>query len=364
MKKILFVATVPEHFRFFHLPCFHMLREHGWQVDTVCSEAETFPDTTRQFVVPMGRNPLDPRNLRAYRQLRKIVREGGYDVVHCHTPVGGVLARLAARGLRKKGTRVIYTAHGFHFYKGAPLLNWLLFFPIEWLMSFFTDTLITINREDEARAKKHLHAKKTVYVHGVGCKLDRYGFADAQTKKAFRETLGVSESDTLLVYVAEQNTNKNQGVLIRAVKALSAEFPTLRLLLVGPDHIDGAYEALAAQLGAPVDFLGWRSDVPQILSVCDLYAASSLREGLPVNVMEAMATGLPIVAWNNRGQRALIEDGETGFLVASEAEMIEKLRLLLTDTTLYHRFSEKEKQAVAPFGLETVLSELSEIYFA
>lgn len=363
MKKILFVATVPEHFRYFHLPCFRMLHEHDFEVHTVCSAAEEFPYTDRQFVIPMGRNPWDKQNVQGYRQLKKIINDGDYDIVHCHTPMGGTLARLCARKARKKGTRVIYTAHGFHFYKGAPKLNWLLFFPIEGVLSFLTDVLITINEEDFGRAKRFFHAKEIAFVHGVGCDTSRFCKASAHERTEMRASLGLSDEDTVLVYVAEQNTNKNQSLLVRAVHDLSAQFPTLKLLIVGPDHADGAYEALAKELNAPVIFTGERRDVPQILSVCDIYTASSLREGLPVNVMEAMSAKLPVLAYNNRGHRALVQDGVTGLIADNPEQFTEKLRRLLSDDALRTALAEAGHTHIADYDLQKVLSELSEIYF-
>ena len=363
LQKILFVATVPIHFRYFHLPCFKMLQERGYEVHTVCGEAEAFPYSDKQFVVPMGRSPFDPVNRAALRQLREIIREGNYDIVHGHTPVGGALTRLAARKARKNGTRVFYTAHGFHFYKGAPLLNWLVFLPIEWTLSFLTDTLITINREDYDRARRLLHAKRTAYIHGVGCETEKYYSLTGAERDEARRQFGFSPDDQVLVYVAEQNANKNQSMLVRAVKALSAEFPRLRLLIVGPDNIGGAYARLAKELDAPVRFLGDRDDIPQILSICDLYTASSLREGLPRNVMEAMASSLPVIAVENRGHRALVRDGETGFLVRDEREMCDRIRTLLGDKALCRTFGENARERVQIFSTPRVLAELSELYF-
>ncbi len=280
LKKILFVATVPEHFRYFHIPCFRMLKESGCEVHTVCGSDEKFPFTEKNFNIPIGRSPADPSNIKAVSELKKIIESENYDAVHCHTPMGGTVARIASRKSRKKGVRVIYTAHGFHFYKGAPLLNWLIFFTTEYLMSFMTDDLITINTEDFERGKRLLRAKRTSYVHGVGCDTSRFGKSENRSED--RRSLGLSENEKIVAYVAEQNENKNQQLLIRAVSLLSKEIPDIRLLIVGPDNMQGKYEELAKELSAPVSFLGRRDDVPEILSVCDVYAASSLREGLPV----------------------------------------------------------------------------------
>lgn len=362
MPKILFVATVPEHFRYFHLPCFRMLREHGYEVHIACADAQPLPDTDKQFAIPIGRSPLDPQNLRGIRALRKIIDGEQYDLIHAHTPMGGFVARCAAGKARRHGTRVLYTAHGFHFYKGAALTGWLVLFPVEWLMSFRTDTLLTINEEDYARAKARLHAKETVYIHGVGCDTARF-VHDNGARDAMRAAWQIAPSDPVLVYVAEMNANKHQDLLIRAVKSLQRDWPTVQLILVGADHYDGTYKRLAEQLHAPVRFLGERRDVPDILSACDIYAASSLREGLPVNIMEAMAEGLPVVALRNRGHCALVRDGETGYIVDSQPQMEEKLRALLEDRALCRSFGENGRVRVADYDVHCVLRELQNVYF-
>ena len=189
MKKVLFVAkVVRSHIATFHLPYLKMFKEMGWETavaahndyddprDCVIPNCDTF------FDVPFERFPLSPNNVTSYRQLKKIIDAGEYDIIHCHTPVSAMITRLAALSARKRGTKVIYTAHGFHFFKGAPLINWLLYFPVEWFLARYTDALITINKEDYARAQKFA-AKKVYYVPGVG--IDTKKFAvDPETKCA------------------------------------------------------------------------------------------------------------------------------------------------------------------------------------
>lgn len=174
MKKILYVATITQHFYYFHLPYLKMFKELGWQVDVAAHGDVELPYCDNRYEIPIKRSPFDKENLKAYKELKRIVDSGKYDIIHCHTPMGGMLARLAARASRKNGTKVLYTAHGFHFYKGAPKLNWMIYYPIELFMSFFTDCLITINDEDYNFAKKHLKAKSTEKVNGVGYNSDRY----------------------------------------------------------------------------------------------------------------------------------------------------------------------------------------------
>ncbi len=364
MKKILFVATVPEHFLYFHIPCFRMLRENGWEVHAVCAGSVEIPECDRRIELPISRSPADKTNREAYRQLKKLIDEEGYDVVHSHTPVGGALARLASRQARKNGTKVYYTAHGFHFCKGAPFANWLAFLPAERFFSRMTDELLTINNEDFGYANKLLKAKNVRFIHGVGCDLERFGRDTPEERNALRSDLGYGEDEKIIFYAAELNINKNQSFLIETVNILRKTKPKARLVLAGQDNLGGVYQRLAAELKVPVDFLGVRNDIPRLMKACDIYAASSLREGLPLNIMEAMATGLPVVAVANRGHCALIRDGETGYIVAPDAMKMaaEHMARLLEDEALYARFSAAAIEAVQPYSTDNVLKELAALY--
>lgn len=366
MKKILFVATVAEHFYYFHLPCFKMFKEKGWQVDAACHGDRELPFCDNKFEIPIKRFPADKDNFKAYKMLKKIIKNGGYDIIHCHTPMGGILARLASIGERKKGTAMIYTAHGFHFYKGAPKLNWLLFYPIELVMSRMTDCLITINEEDYQFAKKHLKAKKTVKVNGVGYNSDLFYKIPYEEKFKLRREKGFSEDETILIYVAEMNANKNQGMLIHAIKQLKKSCPKIRLLIVGADNFGGRYIRLAEGLGVSdcVSFLGHRNDACDLVHLSDIAVGSSLREGLPVNVMEAMACGLPLVLSDNRGHRELCRNGINGFIVEPNDffAMAEKIKIITEDKELYNRFSDNGIKLAQPYSKEKVLDEVKAVY--
>ena len=366
MKKILYVATVAEHFYYFHLPCFKLFKEKGWRVDVACGGERELPFCDNRFKISIKRSPADKENLKAYKELNKIIRDGGYDIIHCHTPMGGILARIAARGERKKGTKVVYTAHGFHFYKGAPALNWLVYYPIELVMSAMTDCLITINDEDFAFAKKHLKAKKTVKVNGVGYNSDKFFRISDDEKRKLRSEKGFSQEETLLIYVAEMNENKNQSMLIRSMKKLTEDGGNYRLLIVGADNISGKYVSLASELGVSdrVDFLGHREDVCTLVQLSDIAVGSSLREGLPVNVMEAMACGLPVVLSDNRGHRALCRDGYNGFVVApnDDEAMAKRIKKLKEDRPLYDTMSENAVGFIKTFSKENVIEELKAVY--
>ena len=366
MKKILYVATITGHFYYFHLPSMKMFKELGWQVEVAAHGDMELPYCDNRFEIPIRRSPADKENIAAYKQLKKIINENNYDIIHCHTPMGGILARLAARSARKKGTKVLYTAHGFHFYNGAPLLNWLIYFPIEFVMSLMTDGLITINSEDYQFAKKHLKAKRIYKVNGVGYNSDRFFPVSEEEKLSIREKLGYSKDEKILVYVAEMNANKNQGMLIRALKILDEKYGNYRLLIAGADNFNGEYPRLAKELGVDgkVDFLGHRNDIDDLLHMSDIAVGSSVREGLPVNVMEALASGLPVVLSDNRGHRVLAVNGKNGYTVkVNDYEtMAKRIEEIINDEKVYNDFSKNAVELVKPYSKESVMLELKEIY--
>ena len=309
MKKVLFTATVDSHILHFHIPYLKMFKENGYEVHGATSEDGEIPYCDVKHRVSFERSPIKINNLNAIKQLKKIIGEEKFDIIHCHTPMGGVVTRLAARTARKNGTRVIYTAHGFHFYKGAPLLNWLVYYPIEKFLSRYTDTLITINQEDYDIAKKKFHAKETKLVHGVGVDKSRFDYTMApEEKKAYRESVGVGENDFVVIQVGELNENKNQLMSIEALRKLVHEKPDTKLLLVGTGKLKDFYKRKIEEysLNNNIFELGYRKDIPQLLKISNLCISTSKSEGLPVNIIEAQMSGLPVVATDCRGNRDLV----------------------------------------------------------
>lgn len=320
MKRVLIVATVQSHVGQFHKPLMRLLKDHGWEIHVAARDnlAEKnglqleYPD--KVFNIPFQRSPFNPKNLEAYKQLKKILRENQYDVIHCNTPVGGILGRLAGRKYRKSGTQVFYTAHGFHFYQGAPKQNWLIYYPIEKWMSRYTDKLITITEEDYELAKAKFHCP-VFHIHGVGANSTKYQpiSQDEQIKRKKVMRL----DGPVLVNVGELLPNKNQKTAILAMKQIIQCYPTARLLIAGNGPEKDNLEELARNedLQDHVHLLGYTTQLQKYLQICDLEIACSYREGLPLNVMEAMLCGKPVVASKNRGHRELVLDGRTGHLV-------------------------------------------------
>ncbi|KML27280.1 glycosyltransferase family 4 protein [Priestia aryabhattai] len=365
-KKVLFCATVDFHFKAFHLPYIEWFKEQGWEVHVAASGNMELPYVDKKYNLPIQRSPLHQDNLKAYKELKTVINHNKYNLIHCHTPMGGVLARLAARQARKKGTAVIYTAHGFHFCKGAPFVNWLLYYPIEKILARYTDCLITINQEDYQLATKRFKAKHIEHVHGVGIDTDKFKPVNEKEKIQLKKSFGYQPNDFLLFYAAEFNKNKNQQLLIQSLALIKDKIPQTKLLLAGKGPLLEKCRELAADLEIShmVDFLGYRNDLDQIVPMCDVAVASSFREGLPVNIMEAMACGLPVVACSNRGHIELIQDGENGYIVPANEYQTFSFRLLeiYRSKELYRKMSMEGKRRAQNFSLNEVKKELNNIY--
>jgi len=366
MKKVLFTATLDSHILQFHIPYLKMFKEQGYQVHVATNEENEIPFCDVKHVVCFERNPIKINNLRAIRCLNKIIDKEKFDIIHCHTPMGGVVTRLAAKKARKAGTKVIYTAHGFHFFKGAPIKNWLIFYTIEKWLAKYTDTLITINEEDYKLAKRKFKKIKNIeYVHGIG--LDTTKFDIDITKKELndlRNQIEINEDNIILTYVAELNKNKNQILLIKIIENLIKQNDKYRLVLVGDGDKREEYQNYVRlnDLQKYVKFLGRRNDIPQILKITNIYVASSIREGLPVNILEAMYMGLPIIAMDNRGHRDLIKNKENGFLIKNEIEMREKIKKLSSDKDLIIHLRKNGKEEIAIYSLVNIMKKMKKIY--
>ena len=366
MKKVLFAATVVKtHIMEFHIPFLRMFQQAGWETAVAArNDYEdpgdcVIPCCDRYYDIPFERSPLKPGNLRAYRDLKRVIDEGEYDLIHCHTPVGALLTRLAARKARKKRTKVIYTAHGFHFYRGAPMLNWLVYFPAEWLCGFFTDVLITINREDYAFAQKHIHAGNVCYVPGVGVDLTQFH----SSREAAREKLGIGKDEFVLLSVGEMTVNKNHRLALQALALLRRK--PIRYVLVGRGEQMEALKAQARELGISdrVIFTGYRNDVAELYPAADAFFFPSIREGLSVALMEAMASGLPAIVGQIRGNTDLIDDGVEGLYMPLTPEgAAEAIQKLYDDPELRSRLGEAAREKVRRFSAPEVQRKMREIY--
>ena len=362
-KKVLFVANTDSFIELFCLPYLQYFKRRGYQVHVATGTPKPIKYCDRKIRLDLKRSPYQLiHNFRAVRQLEKALVRNRYEIVHCHTPVGGAVARLAIKRYRNRGgaTKIFYTAHGFHFYKGAPLHYWLMFYPVEKYLAKYTDTLITINQEDYARAKRKFSKRchQIEYVPGVG--VDEKKFQkklSANEKLALRKSLGLKRNDFIISCIGRLDKNKNQGFIIKSMPKILAQNKNCHLLLIGADELNGKYQRLAQKLKVEgnVHFLGFRNDVSELTQISNLIVSASKREGLPVNLAEALYVGAPVVATNCRGNRDLLTLSDTGALVTLSS------RTDFVQSILAMRSSHRSKIA-ADFLASSVKKTMANLY--
>ena len=302
-------------------------------------------------------------NYIAFKNLSKVFKENDIEVIHCNTPVGGLIGRLCAKKYHAK--RVIYTAHGFHFYKGAPLINRTIYKWAEQIMAHWTDAIITMNREDYEAASKFRMRKggKVFFVHGVGIDTDRY-MPNESVRIKKREELGLTEKDVMLVSAGDLIKRKNYRSAIRAISLCKNENVHYFICGRGPD--ENELREYIASLGVEknVHLLGFRTDMKELLSAADVFLLSSLQEGLPRSTMEAMASGLPCIVSAIRGNTDLIDDGVEGYLCdPNDAEgFAARINTLAADPGLRDRMKNACLEKIQQYDIQVVVKEIADIY--
>lgn len=369
--KILFVATVVKgHIMVFHIPYLRMCKDMGWETavaaknDYANPQECNIPYCDTYYDIPFDRSPFGASNIKAYKQLKEIILVGGFDIVHCHTPVGGALARFAGmKARRESGLKVVYTAHGFHFYKGAPLLNWLTFYPVERLLARVTDLLITINREDYTRALT-FKFRAVGYVPGVGIDTEKYSMIGSRTRADLRARLNIPENAYVLLSVGEINVNKNHQTAIRAMAKLDNE--NVYYVVCGDGDLMEENRQLAESLGLAHRFIeaGFCQDVSHYYQIADAFIFPSKREGLSVALAEAMSSGLPCVVSKIRGNEELIDDELGGYQIRNDdsLEYARKIDTLFGDSALRVRMGEHNRAKVQQYSVEKVLPIVRKMY--
>lgn len=364
-KKILFTSHTANFVKF-NRPFMRDLREKGHTVHYASAGEEEILDADQSFVVPFARSPFKLRqNFKAYKELKKILEQEKYDLVHCHTPVGGVVTRLAVKHAKlKQKPKVIYTGHGFHFYRGAPLLNWMVYYPIEKWLARSTDTVVTINREDYERAKRKFRAGRVEQISGVGVDLAKFRPVNATKKAKLRQENGLMENGFVLVYVAEINKNKDQELIIDNLTEIRREIPEIKVRFAGkgPEQARLEEKVKKLELEGVVKFLGYVGDVTELYQMADIVISASRREGLGLNLIEGMAVGLPVVARDNRGHRELVVSEKEGVLFQDGDGLRKAIVELYHDETRRRKIGEHNLEAAKRFGLENSRVKMAEIY--
>ncbi|HHX68285.1 MAG TPA: glycosyltransferase family 4 protein [Gallicola sp.] len=367
MKKILFISNISNKITNFHIPSIIAGQRLGYEFHMAANYSEFKDDASKYNVtihhIDLVRNLFSFRNIKAFEQMLNLLKEQNYDVIHCNTPIGGVLGRLCGR--MAKAPKIIYTVHGFHFYKGAPLIKSTVFKWAEKWMARYTDAIITINHEDYQTAQKFRLRKsgKVYYIPGVG--IDTSIIKEAKPKREdILYQIGANKDSVLLISVGELNSNKNNKVIINALKKLKN--PKIHYLVCGIGNKKDELYSLTKKnaLDKNVHFLGYRNDIPELLNSCDIFIISSFREGLPRSMMEAMAAGLPCIASRVRGNIDLIENGKGGFLLKPDdvdgfAGAINKLAC---DKDLRNSMGIINQETVKKFDVENVKKEMMRIY--
>ena len=365
MKKVLYVTTVSRTVNAFLVPHIKMLLNEGYHVDiATCIDKPIDESLVHQgvmvFNLPFGRNPLHPGNLKAFKQLLAIQKQRQYDIVHVHTPVASLFGRLLK--LKYPKLKTIYTAHGYHFLKGGPKIGWLLYYPIEKVMAKLTDVTITINQEDYDITIKKLKPRKTYLMNGVGLDLTQYKILPDDQNQQKRQQLGLSPDDFVIIMIAELNENKNQIQLIQAMDLLDDQYPKIKALLVGEGPKLGELQQEVKQRGLThyIQFLGFRSDINELINVSNIGVLLSYREGLPRNLMELMACGRKVIGTNIRGCRDIIVDETVGSLVSVGDE--KGLALAIEQQYLKQERSHSLSPHLESYQVESILKHLNSIY--
>lgn len=369
MKRLLLTCTDLMTIQFL-VPHVKYLSEHDFSIELACSDVGGRLDELRTaldgiapiHVVRLVRSPFSPSNRKGCADLKKIIDGSRWDVIWTNEPVMGVMTRLAAKKARKSGTKVVYMVHGFHFYNGAPLKNWLLYYPVEKYCSRLCDMIVTINEEDYQRAKT-FHAERVEKIPGVGVNLDRFA-PDSETRQQWREKLGLVESDIALLTAGELHKGKNQQMVIRALR--KANNPHYHYFICGKGEEEANLKDLAAKCGLEkqVHFLGYRKDIAEIMCACDIFVFLSLREGLSRALMEAMASGMPVVCTNIRGNVDLIENGKGGFVVQNDVDQVNRaLEELSVSNVMREKMGEYNTKSVNKYRESASVDAVHKLLF-
>ncbi len=322
MKKVLLVTHVSGFVPQFEMSNVKTLQEMGYEVHYASNynKPEYGNDNSRlkgsgviSHQIDFARSPFNIiQNIHAYNQLCLLLKTETFELLHCHTPVGGAISRIAAWRCKNKKLKVIYTVHGFHFLKGGPLKNWILYYPVERQLARITDILVTINVDDYKIAKK-MKLKKNGSVE----KINGVGIDTKKFEELFSERHVTKHEGTIFLSIGELNENKNHKLVIEAMHRSNRE--DFKYVICGEGKNRNKIEKLINKykLNDRVILMGYQKDIRQILVQADIFIMPSFREGLSVALQEAMASGLAAIVTDIRGNRDLIEPQKGGWLVNS-----------------------------------------------
>lgn len=370
MKKLLFVSNISNNVGSFVVASIAAAKKCGfefyyaanWDGATKEQIAEDEKKYGIKIVhIDLDRSPYSTKNIKAYKQLVDLINKEKIDYIHCNTPVGGVLGRLA--GEKCKVKKIVYEAHGFHFYEGAPKKNWMIYYPVEKWLAKKTDAIITINNEDFERAKtfKLKNNGQVYYVPGVGMDLSQYNVPDT-VREIKRNELNLKDTDFALISMGDLIDRKNYKIAIEVVAKLNNPHVHYFICGKGPEEVN--LKKLAENLGVDkqVHFLGFRNDIKELLKASDTFLFTSKQEGLARSLMEAMASKIPCVVSKIRGNTELIVNNENGFLCSGFDDYVNAIIKIMQSPDLAYKFKEKSSKHLNNFSIEKVIDCLFDVY--
>lgn len=375
-KVVLLVASVASMIYQFNMDNIRILSDMGYDIEIACNFLDGNTCTKSEILslkqyldshdfkyyqIDFVRNPVHIRGfLKAYNQLYHLCQNKKYHFIHCHSPIGGVISRIVGH---RMNIPVAYTAHGFHFFDGAPLHNWMLYYPLELFLSKWTKVLITINEEDYLRVKNRFHAQYILYIRGIGININAYAMDEHKrqlTRNRIRAKLGLVESEKMLLSVGELTDRKNHEIVLNALKQINC--PELKYYICGIGDKLNSYKQFVKEHGIEkqVIFLGFRNDLRDLYASCDLFVFPSRQEGMPVALMEAIASGAPVICSNIRGNNELIRDADRRFPATDINCLVNKL--VKWQNGELDCFSAQDRINLQPYDISNIENDIRNAY--
>jgi glycosyltransferase EpsD len=369
-KKVLYTASTEIHLRNFHLPYMNWFLESGYEVHAAFSGNAQFKEASVCHNIPFDRSPLSRKNIQVLFQLIKLIRLHKFDVIHCHTPTASVITRLAYILSFRWKSFVFYTAHGFYFYKGSNLKNWIIFYPIELMMALITDCIITMNDEDWGYISSPLFRCRHKYnIDGIGVNPSRLTHAVNQDSSSLlKQELEISSQEIVFIYIAEFNKRKNHTYIFNSINQLiKQDFSEFKVLFAGGFSTEKkTCEEFAIQNGFidKVRFLGYRNDIGKLISMADVGITSSRTEGLPIGVLELIYSKKPVLASRIRGHKEILKDGENGYLIDLDdpTSLADKMKMFIESPEMIEKIGENAPRTIDKFLLKNASEKMFSVY--
>ncbi|MBI5997584.1 glycosyltransferase family 4 protein [Clostridium perfringens] len=366
-NKILYVTNITRTVNTFFIPHMNMLVDEGYNVDCACKidgeiklDKKKINKKINFYNVPFTRNPLNFKNIIAFLKLYSLQKKNKYDFIHVHTPIASVYTRLLKRFF--PSIKMIYTAHGYHFYKNSSKLSWIIYYNIEKYLSKYTDVLITINNEDY-EVSKDFKCNRLIKMNGVGVDFSEFKEINENEKIKIRKSIGLEEDDFIIIMVGEHNKNKNQIKLIKTIQSIEEKYPKIKALFIGDGElIEENKEYINKNKIRNAKILGFKKNVNEFINSSDVLCSLSYREGLPKNVIEGLACGKVIIASNIRGNNELVKNGENGFVVYDDELEDIIINLYNLEKKDFKKMCRKSKELSKIYNLNNVLEDLKNIY--